>query len=140
MLGEAAVGHGAGGLDLLDLLVDLLQRLPERFDQLADRLLAQLQVPLRRLLELLQGRLGQVEEARVVVLERLRGHGLEGVGEPRLGVSQQAQPLGGGLALFLDGGPEHGGGRTHQEPDEPASQHEGDDRHEKREVHGVAGV
>ena len=104
VLGEPGVGGGARRLQVLDLAVHLVERLAERGHQLADRLLPPLQVPARRLLEPLQRRLGQVQERRVVPLERLGGESLERVPEPRLGFVQKTELLRRALPFMLQRG------------------------------------
>jgi hypothetical protein len=76
-----------------------------------------------------------VEEALVVVLERLGRHRLERVGEPGLGILQEPEPLHGGLAFLLDRGPQPRRFRPHQQPDEAASQDEGNQQWDEGEIH-----
>ncbi len=89
LLHQPAVGLGPLALQLLDLAVDLVQRLLHRRHQPFDRLLARLQRGIALLPGALQLLIGQREESLVVGRQRLGRQRFEGIAQPPLGLAQQ---------------------------------------------------
>src|SRR4029078_10697569 len=74
---QLRVRTGPRDLELLQLSVDLLERLRDRGQEMLDRVLALLQLLRGLLPELLELRPGQLDEGLVVRRERIRGEGLQ---------------------------------------------------------------
>ncbi len=79
LFSESRVGSGPVTVDLLQLRVDLTERLLERQDEIVDGLLASGEIAGRRLLKLSQLFLCQVEEPLIVPGKRVGGERSEGV-------------------------------------------------------------
>ncbi len=113
---EIGVGAGARDLELLELAVDLLERLLQRPDEMLDGLL---------LLPELRG--GQLEERFVVVPERGRGERVEPLGQLPLGLLEQRHLLLAAALLVLQGDPERRDPRPDEQEHDACAEDESDD-------------
>ena len=93
LLGQPRIGGDAVALRLAQPRVNLLQRVGDR------------------LVVALERGLGEIEEGRAIVLERLGGERLEGVAQPRVGLVQQLLRGGERQLVALDLVAKHGGAR-----------------------------
>ena len=83
-LHQLRAGLDAPALGVLDLAIDLIERLRHRREQILDRLLARVDVGGRFGARFAQPRFGEIEKCPVVGLERLGAESLEGVAEAAL--------------------------------------------------------
>ena len=113
---SCAPSFDAPPLGVLDLAVDLLERLRHRREQILDRLLARVDVAGRLGARLAQPRFGEMEKRFVVGLERLGAQRRKRVAEPRFGVCVGLQPFGVDGAIALQLRPHAGEDGTANEP------------------------
>jgi hypothetical protein len=95
LLGQSGISPGAGGLQVLDLAIDLGQRFADGPHQVGDSLLAQRQIATGGFLGMFQAGLGEVQEGLVVGLQGFGRKRLESVGELLAGVIK------GGLQILV---------------------------------------
>ncbi len=88
--------------EFADLTVDLLERLLERLDQIADSALTPFEISFCVLLKRLEVLFREIEKRAVVVSERVRRQCFECIGEFLFGVAQKRELFLAGLSFFFE--------------------------------------
>ena len=119
-LQQLRTGLEAPPLRLLDLAIDLVQRLRDRCEEVLHRLFAGVDVGRRLRAGLAQSGFSQIEKRPIIGFQRLGGQGLEGFTQGSFGFVVRPEPLGMHGAVFFELAPEL---RLRGTAGQPADQH-----------------